>query len=240
VAKKKRSAKQIAATKKMVAANRKSRKAGKRGPGRPRGSKRDFAFARSAGVRGAKMGLGIRSVKVAHADVVDKAHGLKPTSFLVDMLNKIPAHQAKLVKTIQSRLASDARPGAGRKKAAKKAKKHAKKHAGGRKRGPGRPKGSKNKRHAKTANAVHRKPGRPKGSKNKKRGPGRPKGSKKHAKKRVRTPGQLRNDARLRAKGDRTRLKNQKKWGKKRHKTAHKSSGWQATTPGFAGVSILG
>ncbi len=41
-----------------------------------------------------------------------------------------------------------------------------------RRRGPGRPKGSKNR--PKTAVVVKRGPGRPKGSKNKKRGPGRP------------------------------------------------------------------
>ncbi len=49
----------------------------------------------------------------------------------------------------------------------------------GKRRGPGRPKGSKNRPKPDASTVVAKRgPGRPPGSKNKRRGPGRPKGSK--------------------------------------------------------------
>jgi len=219
------------------------------------------AFAKSAAARHSIMGQHLRKEQIRHADIVDKEHGLKPTSFLVDMLAKTPRHEAELIKLIEERLSSDARP-KHRKHAKKKGSKTKHKHAH---RGPGRPKGSKTKHHAKK-----RGPGRPKGSKNKpkhaatiatheerkhKHGPGRPKGSKtkhkhaKHAKKRgpgrpkgsktkhKRSPAQKAWAKKL---GAMSRARAEKKYikeAKKRHKKAHKSA-WRATTPGFAGVKI--
>jgi len=242
VAKKKRSAAQIRATKKMLAANRAAR--GKRGPGRPRGSKRARSIARVGGL-GFHAKAHINRSRIAHADAVDKAHGLKPTSFLVKMLEKAPKHIVELQRTVAKRLESDARPGhAKRAKHKKKARKAKSGSAPKRRKGRSAAQRRNDKRlgqmarargkHAKKPRKSKRGPGRPKGSKNKKSHAKKPRKSK-----RIRTPAQLRNDARLRAKGDRTRLRKQKKWGKKRHKTAHKKSQWQAVTPGFAGVSVF-